>query len=311
MTDAINNLSEEEKEKILSHFEEKIEKSKDEIWHTHNDSSGNVILSGYRGNDVNIIFPDTMDGVSYAISGVAFRKKNVESIIVSKGVTLIDRLAFAHCDKLKKVTFADGFSGTIMSSAFFNCNSLEEFQFPSNTIVIEPIVNQCQHLETIYIPNSVSEIKGYAFAENVSLKNIYFDGTKAQWKTINKGYRWSYETGDYTVHCQDGKIVTRKKVRKSAQQLKAPKCIAETQISPKEENTEYIYCEIEIEGISRKYSYITDDESICEGDKVIVPFGSGNIEAMGFVANIIRCTGKNAPYPPSITKKVLRKCTEK
>lgn len=311
MTDAINNLPEEEKEKILSHLEEKIEKSKEEIWHTHNDSSGNVILSGYRGNDVNIIFPDTMDGMSYEISGVAFRGKNIESIIVSKGVTLIDSLAFAHCDKLKKVTFADGFSGTIMSSAFFNCNSLEEFKFPSNIIVIEPIVNRCQHLETIYIPNSVSEIEGYAFAENVSLKNIYFDGTKDQWKAINKGYRWSYEMGDYTVHCQDGKIVTRKKVRKPIQSPKPSKCVVETQISPEEENTEYIYCEVEFEGTSRKYFYITEDESINEGEKVVVPFGSGNIEAMGFVANIIRCTGKNAPYPPSKTKKVLRKCTEK
>ena len=314
VVEAIQDLPEEEKDALLAKWKRACQKRENQSeecrydqWSATINSHGKLVLTGCGGDDVNVIFPDDIDGESYEISGVAFRSQRIESITISKGVSLIDRLAFAHCDKLKKVMFADDFSGTIMSSAFFDCKSLEEFAFPSNTIIIEPIVNRCQRLETIYIPNSVSEIRGYAFAENVSLKNIYFDGTRDQWKAINKGYRWSDEMGDYTVHCQDGKIVTRKKVHKPIQSPQTSKCIVETQISPEEENTEYIYCEVEFEGVSRKYSYMTEDESINEGDKVVVPFGSRNLEAIGVVANIIRCTGKNAPYPPSKTKSIMRK----
>lgn len=311
LLDAIKDLPEEEKAKLISRLEQKAEESKDEIWYTHDDSAGNHILSGYSGADVNVIFPDTIDGGSYEISGITFRHKDIESITISKGVTSIGRLAFAHCDKLKKVTFADGFAGTIMNSAFFDCISLEEFSFPPSITEIEPIVNKCHNLSSVYIPHFVTQIAPYAFSENENLKNIYFDGTKSEWAAVEKGYRWSYGMGDYTVYCQDGKIVTRKKMRKPAKSPQTPKCIAETQISPEEETTEYVYCEVEVDGALRQYSYITDDESICEGDKVVVPFGSQNLEAMGVVANIIRCTGKNAPYPPSKTKKVLRKHIEK
>lgn len=306
--DKLKGLSEEEQADLLARWKRNIE---EDVWHTHTNSKGKRVLSRICGDKVNITFPKEIDGEPYEISSISFRKSHIESINFSSGVTLIDRLTFAHCEKLKKVIFEDGFTGIIMGSAFMGCNSLEEFTFPLNTIIIEPIVDRCQRLETIYIPNSVSEIGAYAFAENVSLKNIYFDGTKVQWKAINKGYRWSYGMGDYTVYCQDGKIVTRKKMRKPAKSPQTPKCIAETQISPEEETTEYVYCEVEVDGALRQYSYITDDESICEGDKVVVPFGSQNLEAMGVVANIIRCTGKNAPYPPSKTKKVLRKHIEK
>ncbi len=305
--DAINDLSEEEKEKLRARLEQKIEENKDGIWHTHSDSTGNVILSGYSGEDVNIIFPDEIDGVSYEISGIAFRRKGIESIIVSKGVTLIHRLAFAHCDKLKKVTFADGFSGTIMSSAFMGCSSLEEFTFPSNINVVEPIVNRCQSLETVYIPSSVKKINAYALSENENLKNIHFDGTKHEWSAIEKGYQWSYGIGDYTVHCVDGKIVRRKKASKISSTKKTLGCTVEQDIIPEQEHDEYIYCKVGFENGSRKYSYMTDDESIKEGDVVVVPTGPDNIESLGVVYDVKKCTVKNAPYPPSKTKKVLRK----
>ncbi len=316
--EAIKDLPEEEQEAMLAKWKRIREKRKDDskeslgdMWQIFTNDSGQCVLTRYRANKTHIILPDMINGCTYEIGNHAFQKSNIESIVISAHVTLIGRLAFAHCDNLKKVTFVDGFSGTIMSSAFMGCNSLEEFSFPSNTIIIEPIVDRCKHLETIYIPTSVTEIRSYAFAENVNLRNIYFDGTKAQWKAINKGHFWSYEVGDYTVYCHDGKFVTRKKVRKNAPPLQTHECSIDTQISPEEENTEYIYCEVEFDGASRKYSYITDDESINEGDMVVVPIGSRNLETLGVVASIIRCTVKNAPYPPSKTKKILRKHVEK
>ena len=309
IVDAVDTLSEEEKEKLISRLEQRVEESKDKIWRTHNDSAGNVILSSYP-DDVNIILPDEIDGVSYEISGVTFRGKSIESIIISKGVTLIARLAFAHCDKLKKVTFADDFSGTIMCFAFMGCSSLEEFAFPSNINTVEPIVTRCQSLETVYIPSSVKKINAYALSENENLKNIHFNGTKREWNEIEKGYRWSYGMGDYIVYCLDGKIKIRKKVRKDPSPKKETAKSAYTvkqDVIMEQEDNEYIYCEVEFEETSRKYSYITNDESIQVGDMVIVPTGLANLESLAVVCSIKRCTAKNAPYPPSRTKKILRK----
>ena len=74
-----------------------------------------------------------------------------------------------------------------------------------------------------------------------------------------------------------------------------------------QESKEYIYCEVEFDNTSRKYSYITDDESIAVGDMVVVPTGPYNFESIAVVDSIKRCTGENAPYPPSKTKKIIRK----
>ena len=38
----------------------------------------------------------------------------------------------------------------------------------------------------------------------VNLTSITFNGTKAQWNAISKGYGWNFYTGNYTVHCTDG-----------------------------------------------------------------------------------------------------------
>ena len=293
--DKLKGLSEEEQAELLSNWERNLD---EDIWQIHTNSFGKRILSGYRGDDVNIVFPNEIDGESYQISGISFRKSYIESITISSGVTLIDRLAFAHCEKLKKVTFEDGFTGTIMSSAFMDCSSLEEFAFPSNTIVVEPIVDKCKRLETIYIPNTVRKIAAYALAENESLKNIYFDGTKAQWKAIEKSHYWSYGMGDYTVYCADGRISEKKK-------KKTNPTIEEKAVV--EEAAEYIYCDVKFENTPRKFSYITDDDSIVVGDTVVVPTGRNNIESIGVVCNIQRCTSKNAPFPPTKTKRILRK----
>lgn len=300
--DVVNGLSEEEREALIARWEQNDnlddDTDNDDVWYTNVDLAGNCVLSGCNTKAVNIVLPKAIDGMSYEISSIAFRKSSIESITISSGVTLINRLAFAHCEKLKKVTFEDGFNGTIMSSAFMGCNSLEKFAFPSNTIIIEPIIDRCQNLETIYIPKSVSEISAYAFYDNENLKNIYFDGTKDQWKAIEKGYQWSYGVRDYTVYCVDGKIPVKKKKRT---------------IQPIEEKTvadefvEYIYCDVEFENTPSKFSYITDDDSIVVGDTVVVPAGRNNIESVAVVCSIKRCTVQNAPYPPSKTKRVLRK----
>lgn len=73
---------------------------------------------------------------------------------------------------------------------------------------------------------------------------------------------------------------------------------------------EYIYCEVEFENTRRKFAYITDDESIAVGDMVVVPTGPYNFDSIAVVHSIKRCTSENSPYPPSKTKKIIRKHIE-
>ncbi len=70
---------------------------------------------------------------------------------------------------------------------------------------------------------------------------------------------------------------------------------------------EFIYCSVEIEGRKRSYYYIAEYDNIVEGDTVIVPFGFYDSEEKGIVKSIKRCNESNAPFPPSKTKRIIRK----
>ena len=68
-----------------------------------------------------------------------------------------------------------------------------------------------------------------------------------------------------------------------------------------------IYCAVEFEEDGREYHYITDDDTIEEGDRVIVPVGKNNHEAEAIVVEKIYCTEETAPYPISSVKKIIGK----
>ena len=72
-------------------------------------------------------------------------------------------------------------------------------------------------------------------------------------------------------------------------------------------NFEFMYCSVEIEGRKRSYYYIAEHDSLVEGDAVIVPFGFYDSEEKGIVKSIKRCNVSNAPFPPSKTKRIIRK----
>jgi len=61
-------------------------------------------------------------------------------------------------------------------------------------------------LTSVTIPDSVTNIGSFAFWDCISLTDIYYEGTKAQWTAIRKNENWNFNTGAYTVHCTDGDI---------------------------------------------------------------------------------------------------------
>ena len=76
---------------------------------------------------------------------------------------------------------------------------------------------------------------------------------------------------------------------------------------PSRRKSDIIYCGVEFSEFGYTYHYITDDDSIEVGDKVIVPVGNDNREMKGYVSEKQYCTKDDVPYPLSKVKKIIRK----
>lgn len=66
----------------------------------------------------------------------------------------------------------------------------------------------------------------------------------------------------------------------------------------------YIYCSVRFQNSSRTYYYISDDETLCIGDTVLVPTGEDNILTPAEIVKITRHTYETVPLPLSATKKI-------
>ena len=76
---------------------------------------------------------------------------------------------------------------------------------------------------------------------------------------------------------------------------------------PLRRKADLIYCAIEFGEYGIEYHYITDDDTIEEGDTVIVPVGTNNREVEATVVEKIYCNKDDVPYPLSKVKKIIRK----
>lgn len=72
-------------------------------------------------------------------------------------------------------------------------------------------INNCAfvsaNIESITIPNSITEIGNYTFYNCQRLKTINYLGTKAQWDAITKGTSWNGNCpSDMIIKCTDGNV---------------------------------------------------------------------------------------------------------
>ena len=107
------------------------------------------------------------------------------SVQIPASVTEIGQNAFYRCTELKTVEFEEGSQlKALGDGVFVDCGSLKEFTIPANVETIgEMAFALCKKLEKITIPKSVKKIGQAAFAL-CPLQTVYYDGTKAEWESI-------------------------------------------------------------------------------------------------------------------------------
>lgn len=108
-----------------------------------------------------------------------------------------------------KLTFVLNEDGQSYTVTGLSDKTLTKLTIPSTyqgfpvTSIGGRVFSGCTGLTSITIPNSVASIGWYAFEDCTSLTSIQYNGTKEQWKAIEKSGVWLELA---VVHCSDGDI---------------------------------------------------------------------------------------------------------
>lgn len=150
-------------------------------------------------------------------------------VVIPNGVTSIGDHALAWSRALKKVTIPDSVTN-IGGSAFTMCPQLESIVIPDSVTILDEMLlegcgslvsvtmgnsvesigdccfGDCSQLVSIVIPDSLTVIYDNAFVNCASLTNITFDGTMAEWNTIELCDGWNSGVPATYVTCTDGTV---------------------------------------------------------------------------------------------------------
>ena len=133
---------------------------------SYEQTEGGLVFTGVGScTDKDIVIPDEIDGKKViAVADKAFKRSNVESVVIPATVKVIGDEAFFSCSSLKTVVIGEGIE-SIGEYAFFGCS----------------------RLTTVTISGDVKSIGAYAFDLCNKLTTVYYDGTAAEWAAISIG----------------------------------------------------------------------------------------------------------------------------
>ena len=130
-------------------------------------------ITGYNGSAANVTIPSTIYGYKVCkIGDSAFREnKNIRSVIIPNYVITIDSYAFENCSYLSKVTFSSKLKNIGYWS--FSNTALQSITIPNGVTDLDgSAFIFCKKLSSVNIPNSVKTIGKQCFRECTSLVNI-------------------------------------------------------------------------------------------------------------------------------------------
>jgi len=143
-----------------------------------------------------------------AVSDNAFSYcTSLSSVTLGSKVTSLGSYAFSGCTALSGITLPSTLT-KIGSSAFSGCSALEKIAFGEGLTTLDAsILKGCTSLNELVLPESLNLIKSGALVSCDNLTVITFNGTKAQWKAIQKESGWRTADNIITnlsVSCSDG-----------------------------------------------------------------------------------------------------------
>lgn len=74
--------------------------------------------------------------------------------------------------------------------------------------------------------------------------------------------------------------------------------------------TDFIFCNVQFDEYGKTYCYLTDDDTLNVGDRVVVPVGQENHESFAQIESIEYHSAEEAPFPLEKTKKVIRRAED-
>jgi len=124
---------------------------------------GTLSITGYTGEDTDVIIPDEIDGISVKkIGEYAFECDELTSVVIPASVTNIGNRAFSYCESLKQVVMNEGVV------------SIGEYAF-----------DECYKLTSVALPSSLTQIDDTAFSD---CENFFVTAPEGSY-----AYQWAKE----------------------------------------------------------------------------------------------------------------------
>lgn len=121
-------------------------------------------------------------------------------------VVAIGDSAFYGCSELTDIRLPKTIK-TIGEKAFYGCMSLVSITLPEGiTNIGELAFINCMNLRKITLPSTLTGIGSNTFDNCSNLRTIVFNGTKAQWNTVELGDYWNINAPAAKVDCSNGSI---------------------------------------------------------------------------------------------------------
>lgn len=147
-------------------------KSKDGLYLYVVLTDGTAGITGYLGDETALVIPAVLDDLPVtAIGAHAFEHAPLTSVVIPKGVTVIDHAAFAVASALKEITLPSTLR-EIGKEAFLGC-ALEELALPEGVETLgERAFACCAQLKAIILPNTLRRMGYGVFAECYALQGL-------------------------------------------------------------------------------------------------------------------------------------------
>ena len=131
-------------------------------------------ITGYSGSEKSITLPENAAGVPVRkIAENAFKNSgNLEKVVFSKGIRIIDRFAFDGCGSLREVVLNEGLE-TIGDYAFRN-TAAAKCDLPGTVVSLGKYCFYGADLREVVLPDSLSSAGKYCFYANKNLASVTF-----------------------------------------------------------------------------------------------------------------------------------------